>query len=309
MIAPRVRLGLSILFLALAAGCTKSEPEALPVGKPVFSFDYEAVRELLISRNEPSAEPWTARYAQNGWLGPQQVTPKWIIQQAPESITASDALADGSFLRHLLDSLRGLRKVSSTLNGDDSSFGLLPAWTRLEWVDGKRRFEVLLGAPVATGGRYARIGNERLVVNGAALDMISMMPAFQKTRHQKLMTWALDDADRVNIRWMRPKTAWAAERSSGAWAPVGGTTNTRGFGAAAEAALEAIAHLQIEQFDLSTSSFTRPEITIEWLDRKENKLVVEIDSELRARSSDRPGSIFLLHSGARRLLAPSGFPR
>ncbi len=309
MIGARFGLALPVLLLAFAAGCTKSELAELPAGKPVFSYDYEAVRELMVSRNEPSFEPWTARFVQDGWLGPQQVTPRWVIQQAPEGVSPTDVLADGGFLRHLLDSLKGLRKVGSTPNGDDSGFGLRPAWTRLQWTEGKRRFEILLGSPVASGGRYARIGKERLIVNGAALEMLALMPGFQKTRHQKLLTWALDDADRVKIRWTRPQSSWTVERHSGAWAAAAGRVGTKAFGTAADTALEAIAHLQIEQFDLPASSFSLPEISIEWLDRNENRLVVEIDAELRARTSDRPGSVFRLHAGARALLAPARFPR
>ena len=118
--------------------------------------------------------PWSARFARDGWLGPQQVTPRWLIRQAPEGLSPSDSIADGGFLLHLLDSLRQLRKVGTTLSGEDAGFGLLPARTRLEWTDRTRRFELLLGAAADGGGRYARIGNERLVVNGAALDMLDL---------------------------------------------------------------------------------------------------------------------------------------
>jgi hypothetical protein len=303
-----IRPILVALLLSLTGACTKPEPAALAIGKPVFSFDYEAVRELLISRNEPTGPSWTAKFTQDGWLGPQQVTPRWIVKQGPEGTPLSDSLADGGFLRHLLDSLKGLRKVGTTLSGGDASFGLQPAWTRLEWSEGERRFEILLGSPVATGGRYARIGNERLVINGAALDMLDMMPAFQRTRLQKLFTWSLDDADRISIRWTTPKALWSAERSTGGWAATG-SNGRRLLGDAADGALDALSHLQIEKFDLPDASFGKPDLTIEWMDRAEHRLLIEIDDQLRVRSSDRPNTIFQLFQGARETLSRSRYPR
>jgi hypothetical protein len=308
MIARLFCPALAVLMFSFAGACTKPEPQALAVGKPVFSFDYESVRELLISRNEPTGQTWTATFGQDGWLGPQQVTPRWLVKQAPEGLVLSDSLADGGFLRHLLDSLKGLRKVNTTPNGDDASFGLAPAWTRLEWSEGARRFEILLGSPVATGGRYARIGNERLVVNGAALDMLDMVKAFQRARLQKLFTWSLDDADRITVRWSKPQSSWSVERSTGGWATAG-TSGKRLLVNAADQALEALSHLQIETFDLSPSSFAKPELTIEWLDRADHRLTIEIDGQLRARSSDRPDAVFQLFHGAREVLARSRYTR
>ena len=276
------------------------------MGQPVFSYDYESVRELLVSRNEPDGSPWSARFARDGWLGPQQVTPRWLIRQAPEGLSPTDSIADGGFLLHLLDSLRQLRKVGTTLSGEDAGFGLLPARTRLEWTDGTRRFELLLGAAADGGGRYARIGSERLVVNGAALDMLQMMASFQKTRHQRLLTWTLDDADRVTIRWSSPAASWAAERSTGEWTRPG----TRGAGRFSRPpgdALEALAHLQVASFDLPNEDFGKPTVTLEWLDRNDRRLFVEVDSRLRARSSDRPGAIFQLHPGAAGVLSRTRF--
>ena len=305
------RKAAALILIVAASACTRPASPVLETGKPVFQFDYEKVQELLISRGEPGQSPWTARLSVDGWLGPQQVTPRWRIQQAPEGQILADSLADGSFVRHLLDSLRGLRKTAGTPEGDDAGFGLLPAWTRLEWKEGEKKFEILLGSNFSGGGRYARIGNERLVVNGATLDMLGMVEAFERTRYRKLFTWTLDDADRVTIRWSggqlgaRKAENWSGERQTGDWAKSGG----KAFSKSPDPQLEAVAHLQIDQFELAPETFSAPAVAIEWVDRNDHRLLIEVDANLMARSSDRPGTVFRLHPGAREILTYSRFPR
>ncbi|NDD90687.1 hypothetical protein EBZ37_01160, partial [bacterium] len=215
-------IGGLVLTLLLAA-CSKPGSSAFAIGQPVFSFNYESVSEFFIAKKNPGEPAWTARLAQEGWLGPQQVTPRWVIREVSEGRILSDQLVDGSFIRHLLDNLRTLRKTGTTLSGSDASFGLSPEWTRLAWKEGDRRFELLLGAPAPNkGGRYAKIGEERLIVDGAALDMLELITGFHRIRHQRLITWTLDDADRVNLKWFgadgKLTTQWSAERYSGDWA-------------------------------------------------------------------------------------------
>jgi hypothetical protein len=125
------------------------------------------------------------------------------------------------------------------------------------------------------------------------------------------MTWTLHDADRITIRWLEPGRsipAFQAERSSGDWAhPKTG----KAFRQSPGAALEALTHLQIEHFETQEARDPSPAfvswVVMDWLDRKDRKLTVEIDRELRVRTSDRPGSIFRLHREARRLLSPSAW--
>ncbi len=325
----RVRTALSGVLIALAASlstgaCTRSPSETrLETGKPVFQFDYEAVRSVFLSRNEPGAESWTAEYVVDGWLGPQQVTPRWMIRQAPAGLTSSsansemDRLADGSFLRHLLDSVRTLRKTGETADGEDAGFGLAPAWTQLRWKTRDTTFELLLGSPCPTGGRYARIGSQRLVVDGAALDMLGMASDFERTRHRRLLTWQLDDADRVRLRWpssiaSAPEKEWSVERHSGDWIRLESTslsqTTKKTLPRSPESELEALAHLQIAQFDLKLDEFGKPILELEWKDRKEHELVIQIDQQLRAKVSDRPATLFRLHPEARKILSPSYWP-
>ncbi|MBU6375317.1 MAG: hypothetical protein KGQ59_04935 [Bdellovibrionales bacterium] len=309
-----IRTGLSLAFLLLAS-CSKSPGTELPIGKPVFSYKYEAVTELFISKRDPGEPWWTARVKQEGWLGPQAVTPRWIVLEAPEGANLTDRLVDGSFVRHLLDSLSTLRKTGNTLSGTDSSFGLAPEWTKLNWKVDSRNLELLLGAPASIGeGRAARIGNERLVVDGAALDMLRLITGFDRIRHRRLATWTLDDADRTQIKWFtpqgKPASSWSAERQSGDWAKPGGSAarpKMIPFKKSPDKALEGIAHLQIERFDLPKESFQQPWVIIEWLDRKDHRLVIEVDHDLRAKTSDRPEAVFQLYDGARAILSTGNF--
>lgn len=327
----RARRRLPGILLILAAGlssaaCTQqpSREARLETGKPVFQFDYEAVRSVFLARNEPGAAPWTAEYVVDGWLGPQQVTPRWMIRQAPAGLTSSsansemDRLADGSFLRHLLDSVRTLRKTGETPDGEDAGFGLAPAWTQLRWKTRDTTFELLLGSPCPTGGRYARIGSQRLVVDGAALDMLGMVSDFDRTRHRRLLTWQLDDADRIRLRWPDASAGgsareWSIERHSGDWIRLESTslsqTTKKTLPRSPESELEALAHLQIATFDLVPEEFGKPIFELLWKDRRDHELTIQIDQQLRAKVSDRPATLFRLHPEARKILSPSYWPR
>jgi len=298
--------------LLLASACTKPVAPRLPIDKPLFSFDDETVTALTIHRRDPNlGAPWSAQFVRNGWLGPEQVTPRWVVQQAPEGLQLQDSLADGNFIRHLLDSLRGLRKAADTNDGNDASFGLAPAWTELQWRSGDRTMELRIGAPLSNGSAYARVGDERLIVRGATLELLSFVTGFQKFRHQRLLTWLLDDADRVSIVWKKSgKTSkqWSAERSTGDWV---NTKTQAAFRKSPQPALDRITHLVIEKFEDATKdatkNFSEAWVTLTLLDRQERKLTVEISPDLLARSSDRPNMTFQLHEGARQALAEKEF--
>ena len=145
---------------------------------------------------------------------------------------------------------------------------------------------------------FASIEGSYLQVEGAALKMHDYLGDFKKLRHTKLSTWTSDDADRIEI--IRPgKSSLKAERNSGEWTQPGG----RRFAQPVDSQIEAIFQLEIAAFE--ADGFGRGRYKIVAQSRSGEQLVLEVDEELRARASDRPGAVFKLHTGAEKVLSSS----
>ena len=296
------------LFTLSLSGCSseKKDSSAPALGKPLFSFEVASISRVVILKSDPtSGDRWSA-----GFIRQQDST--WRIEQPPEGITSTDRLANTGILNHLLDTLRSLRP-SKHLSLDHpqnaSQWGLDPPvfWIKLEGTP--TPLELRVGAKANPFSHYAETAGHYLEVEGAALKMLEYLSEYKKLRHHKLMTWKLDEADRVRLQWHLGSAPLRilAERSTGEWVKVD-PSKPRGkkLSPAALRALEAIPQLEIENFDL-TLPLGRPWLTVEWKSRKDQTLTLEIDSELKARASDRPGAVFQLHSEAKKILEPRSF--
>ncbi len=129
--------------------------------------------------------------------------------------------------------------------------------------------------------------------------MLDYLSGFKKLRHTKLSTWTVDDADRIEVG-SPGKTTLRAERNSGEWTLPEG----KKFSKPVDSYVEAIFQLEIQDFE--ADRFGAPRYRIHARSRSGDSLLIEVDDQLNARTSDRPGAFFKLHPGAERILS-SGF--
>ncbi len=309
LLSPALRRGCAATLSAAAitlgvftGACTKEVPASrFELGKPAFKLNPESVVELSVSQNDPATGTrWSARF--------EKSSGHWRITSGPEGVSLTDRLADSGFILHLLDTLKTLR-VSSRIetSGSDlrSRLGLAPPTWWLRWRESSSSVsdEISLGSHPDPFRVNAESTGEFVTVEGAALKMLEHIRDFRTLRHHKLMTWTLDDADRIEIRWSDSKGSrqLQAERISAEWAVPGGAR----LSDPAQIQIERLSMLEIAQFE--EAGFDRPWVTVIWKNRHNEELRIEIDSLLRARSSGRPGAIFRLPEEARATLLPRHF--
>ena len=304
---PLTRVFALALLSLVISGCSLEKKSTFPpaLGKPLFSFEAASISRLVVHKNDPtSGDRWSA-----GFIQEQNST--WRIEQPPEGTTPTDRLANTGIINHFLDTLKSLRP-SKHLNLDHpqnaSQWGLEPPvfWIKLEGTP--TPLELRIGAKSNPFSNYAETAGHYLEVEGAALKMLEYLSEYKKLRHHKLMTWKLDDADRVRFQWHlgSPPLQIKFERNTGEWIRTDSTALRQRLSPEALQTLEGLPHLEIEKFDLNVP-FGRPWLTVEWKSRKDQTLTLEIDSELKARASDRPGAVFQLHPDAKKTLAPRRF--
>ncbi|MFN7685830.1 MAG: hypothetical protein ACK5QT_10520 [Oligoflexia bacterium] len=307
---------LSFLTSCTRCGPTHSDPRgangrgstSFTVGKALFSFKYPEVNELSISSQDPSTgSRFSAHF--------RRQNEKWLIQSGPEGSELLDRNANTSFINHLLDTLSTLR-MSKPVEAENlpraeflSRLGLTPPSHWLRWGTANQSFELQLGSRADAFGSHASAQGQTFLVEGAALKMLEYVTDFRKLRHSKLMLKTIDEVDRVEIRWQTsPPQLLRAERDSGHW--VGRLPRRVAPGVLApkiQSAIESLPQLEIAEFDLPASAFKKAWLSISWMDRHDAQVLIEIDTDLLARASDRPGSTFRLHESARALLVAARF--
>lgn len=214
------------LFIILFSSCTHSQnPTAqLPLATPNPSdrpsettppgglqFDYLSTTELLISKNSPdSGDRWTARIVRDGAPGPENEN-RWTIELGPDETRSGDNKAHGTFILHMLDTVRTLTLKEPGVSGYLESFGLATPLFSLQWkAQDSPQYELKVGAPVKSpdgqfAGLYAVLGPagqaqpKVRVATGALLEMLNMIKSFQVLRLPTLATFTSDDVDEIQI--------------------------------------------------------------------------------------------------------------
>ncbi|MFL5814700.1 MAG: DUF4340 domain-containing protein [Bdellovibrionia bacterium] len=288
----------TVMCSVMLSGCScdrKSGPGAeaqtaaqkTPQGShPALQFDYKNTSELLIAKSDPaSGDRWAARIQRDGIPSPANED-LWTIQMGPDSIAAGDRKAHGTFILHLLDTIRSLQVKEAPVSGSPESFGLASPLFILRWRVSEPRsstssapnppgtvraqvfkeYEVRLGSPVKGSdgnfeGLYASFGGlpgKTFIVQGALLRMLDMITSFQTLRLPTVLTISSDDVDEMEIQKPAAKSKFYAQRENGKWAdakhlPVKGDV---------DAFLEQVTHLRILKFMDDPSELKKMDATL-----------------------------------------------
>ena len=297
------------LFLLLVAAlvfssCTPKEPKLhRPKKGALFSFSYQAVKELSIAKNDPATgDAWNAELAAKSGIDGQDV---WEIKSAPGKLDLVDRLADSGFIRHLLDTLGTITIAGTAPKGPLSSYGLTPPVFAIRWRDSDKQHELRLGSQ--TGTNEARFGfappNEEVyIVQGAALKMLAYLSSFEGIRQRRLVTFDSDDVDEFEI-FSGTKRLMYVERETDYWINEKGKP-LRG----SQELLDQLTHIRIKNFidkaELNKkllSKLEKPMYRAVFKDRGGNPTVLKVvvaDSSVYASLSSRSGSVFELFSEA-----------
>jgi hypothetical protein len=275
-------------FMALLSGCScerKTAPGAESQAKtestahstsqgshPALQFDYKNTAELLIAKSDPaSGDRWAARIQRDGIPSPTNED-LWTIQMGPDSIAAGDHKAHGTFILHLLDTIRSLQVSEAPVSGSPESFGLASPLFILRWRVSEPRtsaanttaapgtvraqvfkeYEIRLGSPVKGSdgnfqGLYASFGGlpgKTFIVQGALLRMLDMITSFQVLRLPTVLTISSDDVDEIELQKPATKTKFYAQRENGKWADA----KHQPIHADIDAFLDQVTHLRILKF-------------------------------------------------------------
>lgn len=215
---------LALTLAATACTQTATQSTATPTqpawkdGTRVFDFDYRKTIELTISKNDAvSGDRWLATA---GRSSPTQE--RWEITAAPDGRQLLDREADGPFLLHLLDTLGTLQLVRKAPQGPLASYGLERPFYQLRWRTTQGLHELELGAKVSenegTEARFARVPPDSpvLIVDGAALKLLTYLDRFEAFRKRKLLAETEDDFDEIEIRGPGA-TRFYAQREGDGW--------------------------------------------------------------------------------------------
>jgi hypothetical protein len=237
-----------------------------------LQFDYKNTAELLIAKSDlANGDRWAARIQRDGIPSPANED-LWTIQMGPDSIAAGDRKAHGTFILHLLDTIRSLQVKEAPVSGSPESFGLASPLFILRWRVSEPRtsagnaptppgtvraqvfkeYEIRLGGPVKGSdgnfqGLYASFGGlpgKTFIVQGALLRMLDMITSFQTLRLPTVLTISSDDVDEMEIQKPASKKKFYAQRESGKWTdakhqPIRGDV---------DAFLDQLTHLRILKF-------------------------------------------------------------
>lgn len=327
----RLQLSATLAAFSLCAfassGCDKKTSDSatatLELGKPALYFNYEAVTELTLAKNDPeTSDHWTTKLQA---LSPDPES-HWQIVSAPEGRELTDRLADGGFIRHLLDTLRSLRPIAHAPTGSLSSMGLEPPRFFLSWKTRtpEQNFEVQLGnSPAATQvsaalALFPLLKKEPVLAQGSTLQMLSHIKNFESLRLRRVFTWTTDDIETLEIKRGKQQRLFA-QRQSGGWADRKG----KSYGKSFEDWLERLMHLQIARFmDESTDEKVESQklgaslsgsntFQIFLKSRQNDNQILTFAPSISATHkgvpvthSGRPGAVFILYSDAIKILQP-----
>ena len=310
-------LAVSAIFCILC-GCTQSANQSAlkppEKSKGLFSFQYDAVTEVLIAKNDlVTGDHWTARIQR-----PSTTSSEWRILSVAgvhdDGHELLDRRADGAFILHLLDTFRTLTSVDVAQSGAPEVFGLNPPLFVIRWTAPEGTFEVHLGAPTGKENTtYALLPAREQIfaVQGAALTMLSYLRSFESLRYRQLSTWTSDDVDEIELRKGR-RAVFYAQREGSQWLD----RKHRPLSFDVNAIVEGLTHARIKSFidDEAAAQKLLPQLTQKPLyeaifrDRhhQTNRLVLAQArtgdaSEVIALTSSRPKAVFTLFPEATRL--------
>ncbi len=238
-------VALSFALLSLGScvrGCSSSD-SASPDdnrlhGHAALQFDYTATTSLLFSAHDPiSGNPWTTRMVRS-----PEDSSQWQIALAPEGRELGDTRANGTWILHVLDTVRTAQLKEVPISGSLESFELSNPRVRLKWtVSGDKTFELALGAPAKDdeGNSQAVYGllppsPTIYTVQGALLKMLELISDFDSLRLKTLATFVADDVDELQITSLASRKNFQSQREGDEWK--------------ASAFLEQLCHLRIEAF-------------------------------------------------------------
>lgn len=312
---PSLRILTALLLsanLLVLPACTRSKngdknsassSETLRRGAYLLPFDFEQVTELTVAKNDPAeGAPWTAKVARQG----EGDDASWRIVSAPDGKELQDRLANRTYIRHLLDTLRTLQYAEDAPEGPLPSYGLASPRFALRWRTPQQPFELLVGTELDSGSYVHLPSHEKTVIaRGAALRMLEHLSDFSMLRQKNLLTLPADDVDEMTF-FRNGKQVLYAQRETDSWVDA----KRRKLKVPAGELLEALAHLKVKDFvdDASSAGSLReklkkPDYRIEFKDRqglpteiriaRENGKIWASESS-RKTASDQP-AIFELH--------------
>jgi hypothetical protein len=203
-----------LLSLLSLTACSPFHALEAPIdGRPAYPTLRDAevsVTELTISRQFPGESPWNIKVIKKPNLPPET---EWEIQSAP--IPLSDLIADGTFIRHFISTLKTLHAIETPSSDLAERFGLKPERARVRWnAPGGQSETFLVGDEKNSGERYGRFKAEATaqVFSGAALRMLEILKGWESLRKVNILFRPLDDYDVVSIDG--PKTSTKAPEST-----------------------------------------------------------------------------------------------
>ena len=257
-----------ISFLPTLSSCTQERPSSAPPsnltssesfqgGHPALSFDYLETNEILFSKLDPINGDWSTRIVRKSHgTDPNGSNSAWIITLAPNGRTLQDHRANAAFILHLLDTIHTLQFKAAGLSGPPESFGLARPFYSLRWKLGNdssaKEYRLDLGDAAKTNdgtpeGLYARIGASGdapiFIVNGALLQMLTMIRDFSAFRLSTLATFDSDEMDEIQISAKSHRPCYA-QRDGDHWAD----RSHRPIRVDVQTFLDQLTHLRILQF-------------------------------------------------------------
>lgn len=290
-----------VLVLSLAA-CTRAQPPGFRSGDKPLESAFPA-KEIEIIRAEPSrGETWTVKLVKNG---PEPTD--WAISGHSAGVELLDRRAHGTFLEHLMSTLRTLQVTGDAARGPIESYGLLPPAFAIRWNGGELR----VGSPGPEAfERFAefrldgKIGSTPAIyrVKGSALEMLQHLESFTSVRQAVLVSpLTSDEVDELEVSKTGRNGKFYAQREGDVWTDRRHKPVRKDI----DAFLETLTHARIQEFvddrvaaeEIARKVPKSPLYSITLNDRKGKPTRIDLgwsvaggEEHLYATVSSRPGA-------------------
>jgi hypothetical protein len=232
-------------------------------GHAALQFDESRATDFLFSTHDPkTGDLWTTHMTH---VLRSESPYSWQISLAPGGETLGDDQANGSWITHLLETIRTAQLTPIIQTGSLESFGLSDPRVLIKWIADEQVYELHLGEPDSPESEAQNPGVYGLIaaapnsvpelsqtvyrVRGALIKMLEMVSSFDSLRLKTLAPFAAEEIQSIevisagkSVYKSHRKSHPESEKQNEEWAPV--------------SFLEQLFHLRIENFvdDLSLNA-------------------------------------------------------
>ncbi|MFZ9595436.1 MAG: DUF4340 domain-containing protein [Bdellovibrionia bacterium] len=214
-----------ITALTLIMFCSLSCSPSPPVSSLMFEFDPHTVTEVTLGAFPRTSEPpWITVLQKKEFPNPlkkgvsQVPLGNWQFTSLPSLRMASDRKANATWIMHLLDALRQVKKIAPAPNGTLESLGLNPPEWVLKWKTEDHQWTLQIGSPAELQkGTYVTLdGKSAWIAQGSALRLLNTIQSFDDLRDPNWSVFSSDDVDELSFL-EKGKTVFYAQREGDRW--------------------------------------------------------------------------------------------